>query len=30
VHLRLKDYPGVETSSEGTEPNRYVVVESSG
>jgi spoIIIJ-associated protein len=27
VHLRLKDYPGVETSSEGTEPNRYVVVE---
>jgi spoIIIJ-associated protein len=30
VHLRLKDYPGVETSSEGTEPNRYVVIESSG
>jgi len=30
VHLRLKDYPGVETSSEGTEPNRCVVVESSG
>jgi spoIIIJ-associated protein len=26
VHLRLKEYPGVETSSEGTEPNRYVVV----
>jgi spoIIIJ-associated protein len=26
VHLRLKDYPGVETTSEGTEPNRYVVV----
>lgn len=26
VHERLKDYPGVETSSEGTEPNRYVVV----
>ena len=26
VHVRLKDYPGVETSSEGTEPNRYVVV----
>jgi spoIIIJ-associated protein len=30
VHLRLKDYPGVVTSSEGTEPNRYVVIESSG
>jgi spoIIIJ-associated protein len=30
VHLRLKEYPGVETLSEGTEPNRYVVVESSG
>ena len=26
VHLRLKDYPGVETTSEGTEPNRYVVI----
>jgi spoIIIJ-associated protein len=26
VHLRLKDYDGVETSSEGAEPNRYVVV----
>jgi spoIIIJ-associated protein len=26
VHLRLKEYPGVETTSEGTEPNRYVVV----
>jgi spoIIIJ-associated protein len=26
VHVRLKDYPGVETSSEGTEPNRYVVI----
>ena len=26
VHLRLKDFPGVETSSEGTEPNRFVVV----
>jgi spoIIIJ-associated protein len=26
VHERLKDVPGVETSSEGTEPNRYVVV----
>src|SRR5581483_2417409 len=27
VHLRLKEYPGVETSSEGTEPNRFVVIE---
>jgi spoIIIJ-associated protein len=26
VHLRLKDYPGVETTSEGTEPNRFVVI----
>jgi spoIIIJ-associated protein len=26
VHLRLKDFPGVETSSEGTEPNRFVIV----
>jgi len=26
VHLRLKDAPGVGTASEGTEPNRYVVV----
>jgi len=26
VHLRLQDYDGVETSSEGAEPNRYVVV----
>ena len=26
VHLRLKGYEGVETTSEGTEPNRYVVV----
>jgi len=26
VHVCLKEYPGVETSSEGTEPNRYVVV----
>jgi spoIIIJ-associated protein len=26
VHLRLKDLDGVETTSEGTEPNRYVVV----
>jgi spoIIIJ-associated protein len=26
VHVRLKDFPGVETSSEGAEPNRFVVV----
>ena len=26
VHLRLKEVPGVETTSEGTEPNRHVVV----
>jgi len=26
VHLRLKDAAGVATASEGTEPNRYVVV----
>jgi spoIIIJ-associated protein len=26
VHVRLKDLDGVETSSEGTEPNRYVVI----
>jgi spoIIIJ-associated protein len=26
VHLTLKELDGVETSSEGTEPNRYVVV----
>jgi spoIIIJ-associated protein len=26
VHLRLKDVEGVGTASEGTEPNRYVVV----
>jgi spoIIIJ-associated protein len=26
VHLRLKDESGVGTTSEGTEPNRYVVV----
>ena len=26
VHLRLKDFDGVETTSEGAEPNRYVVV----
>src|SRR5439155_13013165 len=27
VHLRLKEFDGVETTSEGTEPNRYVVIE---
>jgi spoIIIJ-associated protein len=27
VHERLKEYPGVRTSSTGTEPNRHVVVE---
>jgi predicted RNA-binding protein Jag len=26
VHLRLKEIAGVGTTSEGTEPNRYVVV----
>ena len=26
VHLYLKDRPGIETSSEGTEPNRRVVI----
>jgi spoIIIJ-associated protein len=26
VHIRLKEFAGVETSSEGTEPNRYVVI----
>ena len=26
VHVRLQDVDGVETTSEGTEPNRYVVV----
>jgi spoIIIJ-associated protein len=26
VHLKLKEFEGVETASEGTEPNRYVVV----
>jgi spoIIIJ-associated protein len=30
VHVRLQDYPGVETRSEGTEPNRYVVVAPAG
>jgi predicted RNA-binding protein Jag len=26
VHERLKDVAGVQTASEGVEPNRYVVV----
>jgi spoIIIJ-associated protein len=26
VHLRLQDLEGIATASEGTEPNRYVVV----
>jgi len=26
VHLRLQDFDGVETGSEGTEPNRFVVI----
>ena len=26
VHERLKEYAGVTTTSEGTDPNRYVVV----
>jgi spoIIIJ-associated protein len=30
VHLALRDYAGVETTSEGTEPNRFVVVLPSG
>jgi len=30
VHVRLKDYPCVTTSSEGTEPNRFVVIEPGG
>jgi spoIIIJ-associated protein len=26
VHIRLKEFDGVETTSEGTEPNRFVVI----
>jgi spoIIIJ-associated protein len=26
VHLRLREFDGVETTSEGTEPNRFVIV----
>ena len=27
VHVRLKDFAGVDTRSEGTEPNRFVVID---
>jgi spoIIIJ-associated protein len=30
VHTVLQDFPGISTSSEGTEPNRYVVVAPAG
>jgi spoIIIJ-associated protein len=30
VHLRLQDFHGVQTSSEGTDPNRYVVISPDG
>src|SRR5262249_12758704 len=30
VHLRLQDHPGVETTSEGREPSRYVVIRPTG
>ncbi len=30
VHVRLKSFDGVETGSEGTEPNRYVVITPAG
>jgi spoIIIJ-associated protein len=30
VHVRLKDFDGIETRSEGTEPNRYVVIAPTG
>jgi predicted RNA-binding protein Jag len=30
VHLRLKEFDGVETSSDGTEPNRAVVITPTG
>jgi spoIIIJ-associated protein len=26
VHLRLKEFDGVETTSEGTEPNRFIII----
>jgi spoIIIJ-associated protein len=30
VHLRLKEFEGVETGSEGTEPNRYIIITPTG
>ena len=30
VHLRLKEFDGVETGSEGTEPNRFIVISPTG
>jgi spoIIIJ-associated protein len=30
VHIVLKEFDGVETSSDGTEPNRAVVITPSG
>ena len=30
VHLYLQDRPGIETASEGADPNRYVIVRSVG
>jgi predicted RNA-binding protein Jag len=27
VHVCLQDFPGVTTRSEGTEPNRFVVID---
>jgi predicted RNA-binding protein Jag len=30
VHVRLKEFPGVRTASEGAEPNRFVVVSPAG
>jgi predicted RNA-binding protein Jag len=30
VHLHLRDQPRVQTSSAGTEPNRYVVISPAG
>ena len=30
VHLRLKEFDGVETESEGTEPNRFIVISPTG
>lgn len=30
IHVHLKDFPGVTTRSEGTEPNRFVVIDPEG